>query len=419
MSRVFKFGGASVKDADGVRNVERVLRLHEKDPIVVVVSAMGKTTNALEKIVASFFNQTDEWTVILEDLRRQHHAVMEDLFPRKEHTVYQEVEHVFLQIKLICQGRPDPDFNVNYDRIVSYGEIISTRIISAYLNDQGWKNTWLDARKLIKTDANHRFARVNWNFTEILIQQTIQADQNYVIQGFIGSDDNLHATTLGREGSDYTASVIAYAINASDVCIWKDVPGVLNGDPKVFNDVTLIEQISFREAIELAYFGASVIHPKTIQPLQRKNIPLYVKSFLNPENEGTCIGKGTHLSPALPIFIHKTDQGIVKLSTRDLAFIVEENLSLIYNIFHRLGARVNLMQNSAVSSRFCINNDPITTPILMDELKKHFEVEFIPNIELFTIRHYNDEARKSIRKNRKVLMEQITPSVWQVAVSGE
>lgn len=241
MSRVFKFGGASVKDAQGVKNVERVLRLFANDPIVVVVSAMGKTTNALEKIVASFFNQTDEWQPILDNLRQQHHAVMEDLFPRKEHTVYQDVEHVFTQIKLICQGRPDPDFNLNYDRIVSYGEIVSTRIISAYLNDQGWKNTWLDARKLIKTDANHRFARVNWSFTEILLSQAIQPRENYLIQGFIGSDDNLHATTLGREGSDYTASVIAYATNAAEVCIWKDVPGVLNGDPKVFEDVTLIE----------------------------------------------------------------------------------------------------------------------------------------------------------------------------------
>ena len=416
--KIFKFGGASVKDADGVRNVERVLRLHDQDSIVVVVSAMGKTTNALEKIVQSFFNQNEDWKPVLEEIRTYHYGIMEALFPRKEHSVYQDVEHVLTQIRLICQGRADTDYNFIYDRIVSYGEIISTRIISAYLNDQGWQNNWLDARKLIKTNSNHRFARMNWEFTEILLQQAIRPDQNYVIQGFIGSDDNLNATTLGREGSDYTASVIAFVMNAEEVIIWKDVPGVLNGDPKVFENATLLEHISFREAIELAYFGASVIHPKTIQPLQRKNIPLRVKSFLQPGDMGTCIGKGADLHPSLPIFIRKTEQGIIKISTRDLAFIVEENLSLIYDIFHRLGVRVNLMQNSAVSSRFCINNDPITTPLLLKELDRHFDVEFTDNIELYTIRHYTQDARDMIRKNRKVLMEQITPNVWQVAVEA-
>ncbi|MCC5918463.1 MAG: aspartate kinase [Cryomorphaceae bacterium] len=417
--RVFKFGGASVKDAEGVRNVERVLRIHGENPIVVVVSAMGKTTNALEQIVAAFFREENGWQEILEKIKDDHLSVMEALFPHREHLVYQEVAHVFTQIRLICSGRPDPDYNVNYDRIVSYGEIVSTRIISAYLNDQGWTNHWIDARKLIKTDANHRFARVNWTFTETLLQQTIKPNQNYVIQGFIGSDDNLHATTLGREGSDYTASIVAYAINADDVCIWKDVPGILNGDPKVFDNVTLIEQISYREAIELAYFGASVIHPKTIQPLQRKNIPLRVKSFLQPESQGTCIGQGVDLYPALPIFIRKTEQGIIKISTRDLAFIVEENLSAIYDIFHRLGVRVNLMQNSAVSSRFCINNDPVITPLVLKELERLFDVEFIPDVSLFTIRHYTEETRKTLIAGKVVRMEQVTPKVWQIAASNE
>lgn len=414
--RIFKFGGASVKDADGVRNLERVLTQCGDQDTVVVVSAMGKTTNALERIVQYHLDGNLAWKEVLEEVRLHHYGIMEELFPKKEHAVYQEVEHVFTQIRLICQAPPESEYNMHYDRIVSYGEIIGTRIVSAFLNDHGRANTWLDARKLIKTDSNHRFARINWNFTEVLVQQSIREGNSYVIQGFIGSDDNLHATTLGREGSDYTASILAYVLNAEEVCIWKDVPGVLNGDPKVFPNVQLINHISYREAIELAYFGASVIHPKTIQPLQQKGIPLYVKSFLNPANPGTRIGEGVDLEPVLPIFIRKTEQAIIKLSTRDLAFIVEENLSTIYNIFHRYGVRVNLMQNSAVSSRFCINNDPISTAKVLDELKKHFELEFLPNITLYTIRHDNGDARASLNINEKIRMEQRTPSVVQFAV---
>lgn len=413
--QVFKFGGASVKDAQGVRNVERVLLQCGAENTIVVVSAMGKTTNNLEKIVQYHLEGNPQWKEVLEDVRRIHYDVMEELFPRKEHTVYQEVEHVLTQIRLICQAPPEHDYNMHYDRIVSYGEIISTRIVSAFLNDSGWNNQWLDARKLIKTDANHRFARINWSFTEVLVQQAIRPNNNYVIQGFIGSDDNLHATTLGREGSDYTASVLAYVLNAGEVCIWKDVPGVLNGDPKVFSDVKLINHISYREAIELAYFGASVIHPKTIQPLQRKDIPLFVKSFLEPGNPGTRISNGPDLSPELPIFIRKTDQAILKISTRDLAFIVEENLSAIYNIFHRYGTRVNLMQNSAVSSRFCINNDPISTPKVVAELQKDFEVEFETDITLFTIRHDKGNSRETLGNIGEVRMEQRTPNVMQFA----
>ncbi len=413
--QVFKFGGASVKDAQGVRNVERVLLQCGAENTIVVVSAMGKTTNNLEKIVQYHLEGNPLWKEVLEDVRRIHYDVMEELFPRKEHTVYQEFEHVLTQIRLICQATPEHDYNMHYDRIVSYGEIISTRIVSAFLNDSGWNNQWLDARKLIKTDANHRFARINWSFTEVLVQQAIRPNNNYVIQGFIGSDDNLHATTLGREGSDYTASVLAYVLNAGEVCIWKDVPGVLNGDPKVFSDVKLINHISYREAIELAYFGASVIHPKTIQPLQRKDIPLYVKSFLEPGNSGTRIGNGPDLSPELPIFIRKTDQAILKISTRDLAFIVEENLSAIYNIFHRYGTRVNLMQNSAVSSRFCINNDPISTPKVVAELQKDFDVEFETEITLFTIRHDKGNSLETLGNIGEVRMEQRTPNVMQFA----
>ncbi|MGB0177772.1 MAG: aspartate kinase, partial [Owenweeksia sp.] len=357
--KVFKFGGASIKDADSVRNVANVLNHFPGEEILIVVSAMGKTTNALEKVVQLFFNRKDGIMELLEEVRENHLAIIRELFPADEHRVHNDVEILFSQLEIICQGKPDENFNKAYDQIVSYGELISTKIVSSYLNSSGYQNKWLDARRLIRTDQNYRFARVDWSFTERLVKDTILAGNRYVVQGFIGSDDDLNPTTLGREGSDYTASVLGYVLGAEEVVIWKDVPGVLNGDPKVFDNTELLNEISYREAIELAYYGASVIHPKTIQPLQKKAIPLRVKSFVNPDATGTLIREGSDLDPVLPCFIKKDNQVLITISTRDLAFIVEEHLSKIYKVFHQYGIRVNLSQNTAVSSSFCINNDPI------------------------------------------------------------
>ncbi len=415
--KVFKFGGASIKDADSVRNVANVLNHYPGEEILIVISAMGKTTNKLEQIVEAYINQTDTCTSQIQELRASHLEIINELFPADEHRVHNDVEILFTQLEIITSGKPTNTFNQVYDQIVSFGELISTKIVSSYLNSSGYQNKWLDARRLIRTDQNYRFARVDWNFTDRLIKETIKSDNRYVIQGFIGSDDDLNPTTLGREGSDYTASVLAYVLNAEEVVIWKDVAGVLNGDPKIFDNVELLKQISYREAIELAYYGASVIHPKTIQPLQEKKIPLRVKSFMEPANEGTLITMGADLKPLLPCFIKKDHQVLITIATRDLAFIVEEHLSKIYKVFHQFGVRVNMSQNTAVSSSFCINYDAITTSKLITELSAEFDTSFNESVRLYTVRNYDEAAVKRVKKNGDMLLEQISRNTYQVIVA--
>jgi aspartate kinase len=411
---VFKFGGASVKNADAVKNVERVLSLFPMEDIVVVVSAMAKTTNALEKIVQAYFDQGTHDASVLDQVKEFHYQIMEELFPSRNEKLHQVISGLFSQLDALLKSPPEGGYNQIYDRIVSFGELLSTRIVSAFLTEEGLDNTWLDARQLIKTDQNYRFARIDWNYTSRLLKDRIKPGKRYVIQGFIASDDDLRPTTLGREGSDYTASVIGFIMESDEVVIWKDVPGVLNGDPKTFDNTSLLEQISYREAIELAYYGASVIHPKTIQPLQRKGIPLKVKSFLNPEGEGTLIGGDIPLVPMIPCFIKKENQALLTVSTRDLAFIVEDHLSMIYKLFHQHGVRVNMTQNTAVSSSFCINYDPVTTPKLVEDLEREFDIRFIEDVNLYSVRHYDEASQKRVKNSGEVLIEQISPGTYQV-----
>ncbi|WP_417603302.1 aspartate kinase [Owenweeksia hongkongensis] len=412
--KVFKFGGASVKDAESVKNVANVLGYFPGEEILIVVSAMGKTTNALEELVQKFYNGKEGCSDIITKIKQDHFAIIDELFPSDEHRVHNDIEILITQLQIITQGTPEGNFNQVYDQIVSFGELISTKIVSSYLNSSGYQNKWLDARRLIRTDQNFRFARVDWSFTERMVKDTIKPGNRYVIQGFIGSDDDLNPTTLGREGSDYTASVLGYVLGAEEVVIWKDVPGVLNGDPKVFDNVELLNEISYREAIELAYYGASVIHPKTIQPLQKKLIPLRVKSFVNPSEVGTLIREGSDLSPFLPCFIKKDNQTLITISTRDLAFIVEDHLSMIYKTLHQFGVRVNMTQNTAISSSFCINNDPITVPKLIEELGKDFDITYNEGVNLYSVRHYDDDAVSRVKKSGEILLEQISRNTYQV-----
>lgn len=415
--KVFKFGGASVKDAESVRNVANVLGHFPGEEILIVVSAMGKTTNALEELVQKFYNGKEGCAEIITNIKQSHFAIIDELFPADEHRVHNDIEILITQLEIITQGQPEGNFNQVYDQIVSFGELISTKIVSSYLNSSGYQNKWLDARRLIRTDQNYRFARVDWSFTERMVKETIKPGNRYVIQGFIGSDDDLNPTTLGREGSDYTASVLGYVLGAEEVVIWKDVPGVLNGDPKVFDNVELLNEISYREAIELAYYGASVIHPKTIQPLQKKLIPLRVKSFLNPAEAGTLIREGSDLDPFLPCFIKKDNQTLITISTRDLAFIVEDHLSMIYKTLHQFGVRVNMTQNTAVSSSFCINNDPITVPKLIEELGKDFDITYNEGVNLYSVRHYDEDAVTRVKKSGEILLEQISRNTYQVVTA--
>lgn len=404
--RVFKFGGASVKDAAGVKNCVEVLNKVGHQEIVMVISAMGKMTNKLELIVDNYFNKKESLNVILDEIIDFHKAILNDLFPNRSHYVYQKFQEQIQELKDFLGRNKSPNYSFVYDQIVSYGELLSTTIISSYLSEVHIENKWLDVRDVIKTDEKYRDANVNWDITQKNISSKINGKTLTITQGFLGSDNNNNTTTLGREGSDYTAAIFAYCLNASSVTIWKDVPGVLNADPRYFNKTKLLHQISYEEAIELAFYGASVIHPKTLQPLQRKEIPLYVKSFLNPEGNGTCVSKGKQLEPFIPCYIVKKNQVLISLSTLDFSFIVEENISDIFSLLHQYKLKVDVIQNSAISFSVCANDIYGNLQKLLQELRSKFRVTSNEGVSLYTIRHFNEESLKEVIKDKEVLFKQ-------------
>ncbi len=414
--RVFKFGGASVKDADGVRNVVKVLQDVGYEDTFVVISAMGKTTNAMEAVVAAYFEDKRRISIVLQEILDFHNEILVDLFEQKNHPIYEKVQLLFEEVKGFLAWNKSPKYAFVYDQVVGYGELISTTIVSTYLNEIGISNTWHDVRELIKTDNSYRDAHVNWERTKNEVQAKVDMSKLNITQGFLGSDDNNFTTTLGREGSDYTAAILAYCLNAQSVTIWKDVPGVLNADPRNFEETQLLDQISYREAIELAFYGASVIHPKTLQPLQRKEIPLHVKSFVSPLDKGTTVGSGKGISPLVPCFIVKKNQVLLKLSTLDFSFIVEDNISEIFKLFHDHRLKVDLIQNSAISFSVCLDNKFGGLKTILDELEQKFKVVCHEDVSLYTIRHFNDEAVKSLQNGRSVLVEQRGKETVQLVV---
>ena len=412
--RVYKFGGASVKDANGVKNLASVLEKTGYSNTLVVVSAMGKTTNAMEIVIKNYFENKGELQSSLHEVIKYHNEILLDLFDNERHTVFTAVKALFDELNLFFKSNKSPDYNYVYDQTIGFGELISTTIISHYLNDVGLKNNWLDVRDFIKTDNYYRRANVNWEQTQENITMNFDRGVLNITQGFLGSDPNNFTTTLGREGSDYTAAIFAYALNATSVTIWKDVPGVLNADPRYFENATLLNQISYREAIELAFYGASVIHPKTLQPLQQKEIPLYVKSFLNPKAEGTCVSKGKALEPETPCFIVKKNQMLIALSSLDFSYIVEENISEIFRLLHLYKMKVDVIQNSAISFSVCVDNIYNNRDKLLQHLKAKFNVTCYDDVSLYTIRHYTDEAIKELEKDKTVLLKQLTQETVQI-----
>jgi len=412
--RIFKFGGASVKDAEGVKNLVKVLKETGHDDMLVVVSAMGKTTNALEKVIHNYFDNTKELQSSIQDIKKYHNEILLDLFDSDNHVVFGQIEDLFKDLNTFFSRNKSPDYNYVYDQVVGYGELVSTSIVSAYLNDIGIKNNWLDVRDFIKTDSYYRNARIDWKATQQLISKNVKTNQLNITQGFLGSDANNFTTTLGREGSDYSAAVFAYCLNANSVTIWKDVPGVLNADPRYFENAQLLNQISYREAIELAFYGASVIHPKTLQPLQQKEIPFFVKSFLNPKEDGTCIGKGKTLEPLIPCFIVRKNQVLIELSSLDFSFIVEENISEIFNLLHLYKMKVDVIQNSAISFSVCVDNNYNNLDKLLLHLKAKFKVTISKNVALYTIRHYTKNAIQQLEENKTVLLKQIYNETVQI-----
>ena len=408
--KVFKFGGASVKDAEGVRNVAQVLRHFPDEELLVVVSAMGKTTNALEEVHATWLTGGDP-SAHVSALRDRLAVVLREVVPG-----FDEAEAwllgSFTELEEVLREGPSGDADRDYDRVVSYGELWSTMIVSAYLSEELGQCTWMDARDLVVTDATHRAARVDWEASEAVVHDAFErrpdegkVEYPVVVQGFIGATAEGDPTTLGREGSDFSAAIFAYLLNAESVTIWKDVPGMFNADPKRFPDTRLLSHISYREAIELSYFGASVIHPRTLQPLRRKHIPLYVRSFAELGAPGSTIDDRSENDSLVPSFILKPKQLLVSISPRDLSFVVEDHLSRIFGLFAERGVRIELMQNSAVAFSVVVD-DTVRARDLIERLRQEFEVLYNEGCELLTVRHFDEATLKRLTNDREVLVEQ-------------
>jgi aspartate kinase len=412
--RIFKFGGASVKDAAGIKNVYDVLEKVGFDDVLLIVSAMGKTTNALEVVVKAYFDKSASLQSSIQDVKKYHNQILLDLFEDDKNSVFKAVSDLFGELEHFLSHNKSPNYNFVYDQIVSFGELLSTTILSHYMNYRDLKTTWIDVRNYIKTDATYRDAEVDWERTQKNISKIAKKKVLHITQGFLGSDDNGFTTTLGREGSDYTAAIFAYCLNAQSVTIWKDVPGVMNADPRYFENAILLNQISYREAIELAFYGASVIHPKTLQPLQKKEIPLYVKSFVEPLLPGTSVSKGADLEPYLPCFIVKKNQLLMSLSSIDFSFIMEENISEIFALLHEYKIKVNLIQNSAISFSVCIEDKFGNFQSLKNILSKKFKVAYNENVSLYTIRHFNEQAAQIVEENKVVVLKQISRETMQI-----
>ncbi len=417
--KVFKFGGASVKDADGVKNVASILQNFKDEPLVIVVSAMGKSTNKLEKIVAAFANMTREANDLFNDFKHTHYELIGKLFEVGD-PVFDEVNDAFVSVDWILEDEPHPNYDFVYDQIVSVGELVSTKIVAAYLNKIGLPTHWLDARDIILTDDIYREGWVQWDQTlenaRAKAQPLVDKGGFVLTQGFIGSTSENFTTTLGREGSDYTAAIFSFCLDAEEMTIWKDVPGVLTADPREFDNVTKLDRLSYKEAIEMTYYGAQVIHPKTIKPLQNKSIPLYVKSFKNPAGEGTYIGPEVDdMYP--PMIAVEKNQALLNISTRDFSFVAEHHISYLFNKIAELRLQVNLMQNTAISFAVCVNNIDDKVEHFAKSIEKDFKVT-IDNegLELISVRHFMPQTLDMLRDGKIILVEERIRKTVQMVV---
>ena len=417
--QVFKFGGASVKNAESIINVASILKKYSGTKTIVVISAMAKTTNKLEELVNAYFYNEGNVQAILNELKNFHFAILLQLIPDKNNLIYNDIENVFLELLWTIEDEPTNNYNYYYDQIVSQGEVLATKIVSAYLNETEINNKWLDARGILQTDNNYREGKVNYELSQHLVKTELMPFFNSVniviTQGFIGGTSENFTTTLGREGSDYTAALLAYFSDAEQVIIWKDVPGVLNADPKYFKNTKKIDELTYHDAIELTYFGASVIHPKTIKPLQNKNIPLFVKSFINPAEEGTVI-KDSNKRSNVTSYIFKTNQILLSIQPKDFSFIAEDNLSNIFTILSKNNIHVNMMQNSAISFSICTDFDSHKINPLIEELQKEFKVLYNNPVQLMTIRNYDQDTITKLSAGKIILIEQRSRNTHQMVL---
>ncbi|MDZ4749121.1 MAG: aspartate kinase [Saprospiraceae bacterium] len=419
---IYKFGGASVKDATAIRNAAQILKSTSQRPLVVVISAMGKTTNALEELIRAHYNDPTLISGLVSKLKAYHEEVAFELLADEATGLMADLHDLWVELNWILEEEPHPNYNYHYDQIIVFGELASTKIVSAYLAKEGITHQWLDARGIIKTDGEFREARILWDLTQSAVDTIVRPslDQSgmAVTQGFIGSTVYNESTTLGREGSDYTAAVLAYALDAESVTIWKDVPGIMTGDPKRFDKVARLEEISYQEAIEMTYYGAKVIHPKTIKPLQNKNIPMYVRPFDNPSLHGTKISAAeSDFLP--PIVVVESDQVLLEIATRDFSFVAEEHLSEIFTRVAALRIKVNSMRNTALSFMLCVRNEKDKLEKLKQELTARYHISIREGLELITVRHANQKFLDQLEKGKDIILEERFGDTDQFIVKSE
>lgn len=415
--KVFKFGGASVKDAAGVKNVTEIIASYTNEALLVVVSAMGKTTNALEELLQlSLEHQSYQKEV--NALYDYHQQIVKALFDNIHHDVHFQLAQRFQSLARALQKAKKQNASQAYDEIVAHGELISTTIVQAYLAESGFASVWLDARDYISTNSLYKEAQVNWSMTSSKINRdlpSIMEEKVIITQGFIGRSPEGNTTTLGREGSDFSAAIFASCLSAESVTIWKDVPGVLNADPKLIKDTVLYPELSYTEAAEMTYYGATVIHPKTIKPLANHKIPLLVRSFFKPEAPGTRIYDLEHQKQA-PSIIFKKKQTLISFNIRDFSFITERNLSHIFFLLDLLHIKINLMQNSAISFSICIDSNPAKTEALIGNLENEYDIYYNTDLTLLTVKNYTEELISELGEDKEILLEQKTRTNFQIVV---
>ncbi len=418
--KVYKFGGASVKDAEAIKNVAKILSNVKDESLVIVVSAIGKTTNAMEKVVNAYAKQKGDALSALNEVKNTHFEIIRDLFGEK-HEIYELVNDIFVAVDWIIEEEPEDPYDYIYDQIVGIGELVSSRILCAYLNECNLSSQWLDARDVIRTDNLYREAWVQWDETidnaKTVVNPMLEKGGFVVTQGFIGSSSENFTTTLGREGSDYTAAIFSYCLDAESMTIWKDVPGVLTADPRLFENVIKLDGLSYKEAIEMTYYGAKVIHPKTIKPLQNKNIPLYVKSFIDPQGSGTYISDevGDNYPPIIAV---EQNQALLRISTRDFSFVAEHHMRHLFNNIAEYRLQVNMMQNGAITFSVCVNDIDDRIDNFVKNIEQEFKVSVERNLELLTVRHYQKELLDTLKKGKIVLLEERIGRNTQIVVKN-
>ena len=418
--KVFKFGGASVNNIERIKNVAGIIQSYSGEKLLIVISAMGKTTNALEKVVDAFYtNHKEEALQLFNSIKASHENTLKYLVDAHWNAATTQLNNFFTEIEWLLHDKPAKEYDYYYDQVVCVGELLSTAIVSAFLKESGIENSWIDVRDLFRTDDNFRDANIDWSFTENKVKTSVlelfKNTDIVITQGFIGATDENESTTLGREGSDYTAAIFANMLNAESLTIWKDVEGVMNADPKQFPEASFISELNYDDVIEMAYYGAQIIHPKTIKPLQNKSIPFHVKCFLDKNMPGTIIHTKT-LKGLPPLIVLKDKQVLIHLHSKDFSFVGEKPVAELYHLFHDLRIKPNLIQTGAVTIQICLDDHREKIEKLALAASEFFEVQVERDLTLLTIRHYNEDILRKMIAGKETELRQQSPDTVQLVM---